>query len=104
MPTSWAALDHAVSHHLGQGISNGYGYPEPGCGPATAHPFNAVILHAAGQGLAVNVSTGDSGDYGLGTPDGVAIPADSPYVTGVGAQALEFQAHCSIWALAWMPR
>lgn len=33
----------------------------------------------------MNVSTGDSGDNGLGTPGGAAsIPADSPYATGVG--------------------
>ncbi len=83
------ALDYAVTHHLGQVISNSYGYPEAGYGPATARAFNTVIRKAAAQGIAVNVSTGDSGDFGLGTPDGAAsIPADSPYATGVGGTSL----------------
>ena len=83
------ALNYAVTHHLGQVISNSYGYPEAGYGPATARAFNAVIRKAAAQGIAVNVSTGDSGDFGLGTPDGAAsIPADSPYATGVGGTSL----------------
>ncbi len=83
------ALDYAVTHHLGQVISNSYGYPEAGYGPATARAFNAVIRKAAAQGIAVNVSTGDSGDFGLGTPDGAAsIPADSPYATGIGGTSL----------------
>ena len=83
------ALHYAVSHGLGEVISNSYGYPEADFGPATARAFNTVIAQAAAQGIAVNVSTGDSGDNGLGTPSGAAsIPADSPFATGVGGTSL----------------
>ena len=83
------ALHYAVSHDLGEVISNSYGYAEAGFGPATARAFNSIIAQAASQGIAVNVSTGDSGDNGLGTPSGAAsIPADSPFATGVGGTSL----------------
>ena len=83
------ALHYAISHNLGEVISNSYGYPEADYGPADARAFNAIIAKAAAQGIAVDVSTGDSGDNGLGTPDGAAsIPADSPFATGVGGTSL----------------
>jgi subtilase family serine protease len=83
------AVHYAVSHGLGQVLSNSYGYPEASFGPATARAFNAVIAKAAAQGIAVNVATGDSGDNGVGTPYGAAsIPADSPFATGVGGTSL----------------
>ena len=83
------ALHYAISHGLGEVISNSYGYPEAAFGPATAGAFNTIIAQAAAQGIAVNVSTGDSGDNGLGTPSGAAsIPADSPFATGVGGTSL----------------
>ncbi len=83
------ALHYAVSHGLGEVISNSYGYPEADFGPATARAFNSIIAQAAAQGIAVNVSTGDSGDNGLGTPSGAAsIPADSPFATGIGGTSL----------------
>ena len=83
------ALHYAVSHGLGEVISNSYGYPEADFGPATARAFNTVIAQAAARGIAVNVSTGDSGDNGLGTPTGAAaIPADSPFATGIGGTSL----------------
>ncbi len=83
------ALHYAIAHDLGEVISNSYGYPEAEYGPADARAFNAIIAKAAAQGIAVDVSTGDSGDNGLGTPDGAAsIPADSPYATGVGGTSL----------------
>ncbi len=83
------ALHYAVSNDLGDIVSNSYGYPEADFGPATARAFNSIIARAAAQGIAVNVSTGDSGDNGLGTPVGAAsIPADSPFATGVGGTSL----------------
>ncbi len=83
------ALHYAVTHQLGEVISNSYGYAEADYGPATARAFNTVIQQAAARGIAVNVSTGDSGDNGVGAPYGAAsIPADSPYATGVGGTSL----------------
>lgn len=83
------AVNYAVTHHFGTVISNSYGYPENAFGPATSGAFNTVFEQAAARGIAVNVSTGDSGDFGLGTPVGAAsIPADSPYATGVGGTSV----------------
>ena len=84
-----SALNYAVKHQLGTVISNSYGYPEADFGPATADAFNQIIKKAAAEGIAVDVSTGDSGDDGLGTPQGAAsTPADSPYATGIGGTSL----------------
>jgi subtilase family serine protease len=83
------ALNYAVVHGLGDVISNSYGEAESTTGAATARAFNSAIRKAAAQGIAVDVSTGDSGDFGLNTPAGAAsIPADSPYATAVGGTSL----------------
>jgi len=96
------ALDYAVRHNLGKVISNSYGYPEAGYGPATARAFNSIIRNAAAKGIAVNVSTGDSGDFGLGTPVGAAsIPADSPFATGIGGTALNVPSDTGPVESAW---
>ena len=96
------ALHYAVSHGLGEVISNSYGYPEAAFGPATARAFNSVIATAAAQGIAVNVATGDSGDFGLGTPSGAAsIPADSPFATGVGGTSLGVPGNTGPVESAW---
>ena len=96
------ALNYAVVHHLGQVISNSYGYPEASFGPATARAFNAVIRKAAASGIDVDVSTGDSGDFGLGRPEGAAsIPADSPYATGVGGTSLGVPSDAGPVETAW---
>lgn len=84
------AVQYAVRNQLGDVISNSYGGPEVSYGPAVARSFNAVIRKAAAQGIAVNVSSGDDGDFGLGTPVGAAsIPADSPYATAIGGTSLD---------------
>jgi subtilase family serine protease len=82
-------LHYAIKHQLGTVISNSYGYPESEFGPAAARAFNHAIEQAAAQGINVDVSAGDSGDLGLGTPVGAAsIPADSPYATAIGGTSL----------------
>ncbi len=98
------ALNYAVSHQLGDVISNSYGYPEVGFGygPADAQLFNKVIKKAAAQGIAVNVATGDSGDLGLGTPVGAAsIPADSPFATAVGGTSLDIPSDTGAVEAVW---
>lgn len=83
------AVQYAVAKRLGGVMSNSYGSPESGVGPAVARAFNTVIERAAAQGIAVNVATGDSGDFGLGTPVGAAsVPADSPFATAIGGTSL----------------
>jgi subtilase family serine protease len=84
------AINYAIAHKLGNVISNSFGEVELGTGPATARLYNGVFEKAAAQGIAINVATGDSGDFGLGTPLGAAsIPADSPFATGIGGTSLD---------------
>jgi subtilase family serine protease len=86
--------DHfAVVNRLGNVISNSFGSPEAGSDPADglalAQLYSDVFELAAATGISVNVATGDSGDFGLGTPVGAAsIPADSPFATGVGGTSI----------------
>jgi subtilase family serine protease len=83
------AINYAVAHKLGNVISNSFGEVEGAGGPATAQLYNSVFKKAAAQGIAINVASGDSGDFGLGTPVGAAsIPADSPFATGIGGTSL----------------
>jgi len=86
-------VTYATHHKLGDVISNSYGEPESldvgGAGPAVARHWNGIIQKAAAQGIAVNFSSGDSGDFGVGTPIGAAsIPADSQYATAVGGTSI----------------
>jgi subtilase family serine protease len=95
-------LDYAITHKLGNIISNSYGLPEAEAGPADAQMFNTVIKKAAAQGIAVNVATGDSGDFYLGTPVGAAsILADSPFATGVGGTSINVPTDKSTVDSAW---
>jgi subtilase family serine protease len=52
--------------------------------------FEQVLKKAAAAGLAVNFSSGDGGDEGLGAPNagGQAYPATSAYVTAVGGTSI----------------
>ena len=98
------ALHYATANQLGDVISNSYGYPESEFSAAGARAFNSAIRIGAAQGIAVNVSTGDSGDNGLNTPIGAAsTPADSPYATGIGGTSLNVPSDIgpveSVWGI-----
>jgi len=87
------ADNFAVVNRLGNVISNSFGSPEAGYDPAVglalAQLYSNVFELAAATGISVNVATGDSGDFRLGTPVGAAsIPADSPFATGVGGTSI----------------
>ena len=87
------ADNFAVVNRLGNVISNSFGSAEAGQDPTTAlalaQLYSNVFELAAATGISVNVSTGDSGDFGLHTPVGAAsIPADSPFATGVGGTSI----------------
>jgi subtilase family serine protease len=85
-----AALLYAVESHLGNVISNSYGNPESYLSPLTADIFNEIAEFASAQGIAVQFSSGDSGDFtAAGDPIAeVSAPADSPYVTAVGGTTI----------------
>jgi subtilase family serine protease len=84
-----AAVLYAVDHHLGNVISNSYGSFESQEGLPSNDPFDATLMIAAAEGVTVNFSSGDDGDFSLveGYTD-VSYPASSPYATGVGGTSL----------------
>lgn len=84
------AIQYAVDHNLGNIISNSYGYPEFLWGPSTQKGFDSVLKIAAASGVAVNFSSGDSGDVGTGDPHGggASYPSTSTYVTQIGGTSI----------------
>lgn len=92
-----AAVLYAVDHELGNVISNSYGGPESQEGLPSSDPFKDTLLLAAAQGISVNFSSGDYGDWSLveGYTD-VTYPASSPYATGVGGTSLVLNKNESI--------
>ncbi len=84
-----AAILWAVTHHLGNVISFSYGYPESFTGPFALDVFSEVAEIAASEGVALNVSSGDSGDDTVnGNGLDVDAPADSPYATAIGGTSI----------------
>ncbi len=83
-------IDYARTHKLGNVISNSYGYPEALFGAHTVDGFEQVLKVAAAAGIAVNFSSGDSGDAGTGSPSGggQSFPATSEYVTAIGGTSI----------------
>jgi subtilase family serine protease len=83
------AINYAVVHHLGNVISNSWGSPEALGNPAKFNRDNRILEMAAAQGIDVNFSTGDFGDF---SPDlgfvTVSFPASSPFATGIGGTSL----------------
>jgi subtilase family serine protease len=90
----WSELEYAVQYaqqnHLGNIISNSYGYPEAAWGAHTLDGFEQVLKVAAAQGIAVNFSSGDTGDAYTGSPNagGTEFPASSPFVTAIGGTSI----------------
>jgi subtilase family serine protease len=84
-----AAILAAVANGLGNVISNSYGGPESQLMGTPYTPFDDILLVAASMGVAVNFSSGDSGDFSPfeGFTD-VNYPASSSYATGVGGTSL----------------
>ena len=97
-----SAVLYAASHRLGNVISNSWGQPEAGADPDTAKLYDYVFRSAAARGIAVNVATGDDGDFGVGTPLGAAsIPADSRWSTGVGGTSIDVPSDLGPVESAW---
>ena len=84
-----AAILAAVANGLGNVVSNSYGAPESELGGAPYTPFDDILLVAASEGVSVNFSSGDYGDFSPveGFTD-VSYPASSSYATGVGGTSL----------------
>ena len=97
-----SAVAFAAKHRLGNVISNSWGQAEAAADAATAQLFDHVFRGAAARGIAVNVATGDSGDFGVGSPVGAAsIPADSRWSTGVGGTSIDVPSDNGPVEAAW---
>jgi subtilase family serine protease len=83
-------IQYATQNHLGNVISNSYGFPELAWGAFTLQGFDSVIQKAAAAGIAVNFSSGDSGDVVGGDPNagGASYPASSTFATSIGGTSL----------------
>ena len=83
------AINYAVVHHLGNVISNSWTSPEGFGNPAQHIRDNRILEAAAVQGIDVNFSSGDNGDWvgvvGFKTVD---FPGSSPFATSIGGTSL----------------
>ena len=89
------AVQQVVDHHLAEIVTDSWGQTagdllDP---PGVRNAFDNVLIMAAGTGIGVQFSSGDSGDdyatTGFTTPD---YPASSPWVTAVGGTSLQIGA------------
>lgn len=84
-----AAMNHVVDRHLGQIVTNSYGFPTELLPRGFIIPQEQTYIQGAIEGIGIYFSSGDSGDessrFGFATPD---WPASSPWVTAVGGTSL----------------
>ncbi len=84
-----SSLLYAVTNHLGNVISLSYGNPETELSPLSLDVYNSIAELAAAQGISLQVSTGDSGDFTAdGVPADVNGLASSPFDTAVGGTSI----------------
>jgi subtilase family serine protease len=85
-----ASLEYILNNKVATIVSCSWEVdPEFLAGPAEEQAFVPVLQRMAAAGIAVQFSSGDSGDYGMGTPLGsVGVPSNSPYVTAVGGTSV----------------
>ncbi len=87
-------------------VSYSYGSKEIHYGASSLESLNTIFEEMALQGQNVFASSGDQGDYIPDDPHGtphsyektVEVPADSPYVTGVGGTLIGFNAMTYGWS------
>ncbi|AXC13223.1 hypothetical protein ACPOL_3944 [Acidisarcina polymorpha] len=84
------AIQYIVNHKLAKVISVSYGLPEALFSPAILRGFERTLKIAAAAGVAVQFSSGDVGDQGLGSPGagGDLYPGASEYVTSIGGTSI----------------
>ncbi|HLX35229.1 MAG TPA: S53 family peptidase [Candidatus Limnocylindrales bacterium] len=97
------AINYAVVHHLGNVISNSWASVEGLGNPAQFIRDNRILEMAAAEGMDVNFSSGDDGDYSHVLPfKTVSFPASSPFATSVGGTSLALNSDNTIdWQTGW---
>lgn len=103
-----AAMVHVVDNHLGDIVTNSYGWSSEALPPGYIIPENNTFIQAAAEGISVLFSSGDNADETNGvagatpTPD---WPASSPWVTAVGGTSLGVDAsNHRVFELGWETR
>jgi len=88
----------AVEFDLGNVISNSWGAPEAELGGVPFTPFDEILLIGAAEGISINFSSGDYGDFYVieGQTD-VSYPASSYFATGIGGTSLALNPDNSIY-------
>jgi len=83
------AINYAVVHHLGNTISNSWSSIEGFGNPARFIRDDRILEAAAVQGIDVNFSSGDSGDFAAAVGfKTVGFPGSSPFATSIGGTSL----------------
>jgi subtilase family serine protease len=83
------AVNYAAVHHLGNTISNSWSSIEGFGNPAQFIRINRILESAAAQGIDVNFSSGDSGDFAAAVGfKTVGFPGSSPFATSIGGTSL----------------
>ncbi len=84
-----ASVLYAINNGLGNVISNSYGAPEALLPTALLDQVNSLLEYGASQGVNIDYSSGDFGDYstvlGLVT---VSFPSSSPFATSIGGTSM----------------
>ena len=103
-----AALNHVVSKHLADIVTNSYGFSSEFLPPGYIKPYNETFIQAAAQGIGVYFSSGDNGDETFGGPANTATPdwpASSPWVTAVGGTSLAVsRSNTNLFETGWGTR
>ena len=88
-----AAMNHFVDMHLGQIVSNSYGFPTEALPKGFVIPMEQTLMQGAAEGIGIYFSSGDNNDESLSVGYITADwPASSPYVTAVGGTSAAFGA------------
>ena len=98
------AVLYAVTNKLGNVITNSYGLGEIEGGILTAQIWDQINELAASEGISVQYSTGDSGDFSLATYLGekeVSQPSDSPYATAIGGTSVAVLPNGQTFTTGW---
>ena len=89
------AVKYAVSHHLGNIISQSFGFPEQYLGASAIKAWDSIYRQAAAAHITVLASTGDEGAAGVDFSNEtyynnavVDWPSSDPYVTALGGTSL----------------
>jgi len=90
-------IQYALDNSLGNVISNSYGGDEYDDDSQNMQAWDDLNAEAAGLGVSVNFSTGDSGDFYRDVGHiTVSVPSNSPHATAVGGASVFLNADYSL--------